>query len=141
MGLSGYIEGELVDGMPSVVKEFFEVYYPTLAPYYTAPFWQVSVYDFQSVDDKCKVLIGGAYKGERPTGLALDIQDVPAATWAVFTIEGCIGETYDAAYAQILTEWLPASSYKRDESVPHLEVLPVGSACPVWEIWMPVLAE
>jgi len=139
MGLSGYIAGDLVDGMPSVVKEFFDNYYPTLSPYYTAPFWQISVYDFQSVDDKCKVIIGAQYRGEKPDGVALDMKNVPAATWAVFSIEGCIGETYDAAYARILTEWFPASNYRRDETVPHLEVLPVGSEVPVWEIWMPVL--
>ena len=139
MGLTGYIEGELVDGMPSVVKEFYENYYPQLAPYYTAPFHQISVYDFQSVNDRCKVIIGAECKGEKPDSLVLNMKDVPAATWAVFSIEGCIGDTYDAAYARVLTEWFPASSYKRDEAVPHLEVLPVGSEMTVWEIWMPIL--
>ncbi|MCL2391262.1 MAG: AraC family transcriptional regulator [Oscillospiraceae bacterium] len=139
MGLSGYIAGELVDGMPSVVKEFFENYYPALSPYYTMPFQQISVYDFQAVDDQCKVIIGAQYKGEKPNNLVLDIKDVPAATWAVFSIEGCIGDTYDAAYARILTEWFPTSSYKRDEATPHLEVLPVGSEISFWEIWMPVI--
>jgi len=139
MGLTGYIEGELVDGMPSVVKEFYENYYPQLAPYYTAPFHQISVYDFQSVNDRCKVIIGAECKGEKPDSLVPDMKDVPAATWAVFSIEGCIGDTYDAAYARVLTEWFPASSYKRDEAVPHLEVLPVGSEMTVWEIWMPIL--
>ena len=139
MGLSGYIEGELIGGMPPVVKEFFENYYLKLNRYYTSPFWQISVYDFKSVDDKCKVVIGSEYKDKKPDGITLDIKDVPAATWAVFNIDGCIGQTYDAAYARILTEWFPASNYKRDETVPHLEVLPVGSEIPVWEIWMPVL--
>ena len=139
MGLSGYIAGELVDGMPSVVKEFFENYYPKLSPYYTAPFQQISVYDFQSVNDKCKVIIGAQYKGEKPDNLILDIKDIPTATWAVFSIEGCIGDTYDAAFARILTEWFPTSNYKRDEALPHLEVLPVGSEVSVWEIWMPVV--
>jgi hypothetical protein len=31
------------------------------------------------------------------------------------------------------------SSYKRNEAVPHLEVLPVGDEASVWEIWMSVL--
>ena len=141
IGLSGYIEGELVDGMPSVVKEYFEGCYPRISKYYTAPFWQVSVYDFEPVGGKTKVLIGMEYKGERPDGLSLETKDVPSATWAVFSIEGCIGETYDAAYARILTEWFPASNYKRSEAVPHLEVLPVGSEAPIWEIWMPVLGK
>jgi len=139
MGLSGYITGELVDGMPSIVKEFFENYYPKLGQHYTAPFWQVSVYDFEPVDDKSKVIIGAQCKGESPIGINLDMKNVPSATWAVFSIEGCIGETYDAAYARILTEWFPASNYKRDETIPHLEVLLVGSEIPIWEIWMPIL--
>ena len=139
MGLSGYIEGELVDGMPSVVKKFFENYYPKLCPYYTAPFHQISVYDFQAVNDKCKLIIGTEYKGKKPDSLVIDMKDVPAATWAVFSIEGCIGETYDAAYARVLTEWFPTSGYKRNETMPHLEVLPVGSEVSVWEIWMPVI--
>jgi len=141
MGLSGYIAGELVDGMPSLVKEFFEEYYPTISTYYTAPFWQVSVYDFEAVNDKSKVIIGAEYQGKKPEALDVDITEVPAATWAVFTIQGCIGDTYDAAYARILTEWFPTSIYKRDETAPHLEVLPTGADNDilVWEIWMPVL--
>ncbi|MCL1788247.1 MAG: AraC family transcriptional regulator [Defluviitaleaceae bacterium] len=138
MGLSGYIEGELVDGMPGLVKTYYEDYYPALAPYYIAPFWQVSVYDFHAVNDKSKVIIGAEYTGEKPAGVALDMKSVPTATWAVFTIKGCIGETYDAAYARILTEWFPAGNYRRDETVPHLEVLPIGSEVSEWEIWMPV---
>ena len=142
MGLSGYIAGELVDGMPSVVKEYFDNYYPTINEYYTSPLWQVSVYDFESFDNNTKVVIGAQYNGKKPAGLNLDIKDVPAATWVVFSIEGCIGETYDAAYTRILTEWFPTSNYKRDETVPHLEVLPTDreDEIPTWEIWMPVLS-
>ena len=138
IGLSGYLAGELVDGMPTVIKDFYENYAPKLGEYYTAPLWQVSVYDFESTDDKVKVVIGAEYKGKKPDALSLTFKDVPAATWVVFSIEGCIGETYDAAYARILTEWFPTSSYKRDETIPHLEVLPTSSEIPVWEIWMPV---
>ncbi|MCL2077543.1 MAG: AraC family transcriptional regulator [Oscillospiraceae bacterium] len=143
MGLSGYIQGELVDGMPSVVKEYFDNYYPKMSQYYTEPFRQVSVYDFESVDGKAPVVIGTEYKGQRPDGLKLVFKDVPASTWVVFTIEGRICETYDSAYARILTEWFPSSNYKRDETAPHLEVLPVGAddGVSVWEIWMPVTAD
>jgi len=141
MGLSGYIAGELVNGMPSVVNMFYKDYDPAISKYYTAPFWQVSVYDFNSIEDKSKVLIGAEYKGEKPNGINLDIKDVPPATWAVFSIEGCIGETYDEAYARILTEWFPTSNYKRAEAVPHLEAIPgdTQDGISTWEIWMPVL--
>jgi len=139
MGLSGYIDGELVDGMPSIVKEFFENYDSQMTEYYTTPFQQVSVYDFEPTDDKTKVIIGAEYKGKKPSALNLDMKDVPSATWAVFSINGCIGKTYDSAYTRILTEWFPSSSYKRDKTVPHFEVLPVDSGSLEWEIWMPVL--
>jgi len=141
MGLSGYIAGELVDGMPTVVNEFYSKYAPIIGAYFTSPFWQISVYDYQSVDDKSKVLIGAECKGECPGGVKLDVKDVSAATWAVFSIEGCIGETYDEAYARILTEWFPASNYKRDAAMPHLEVIPGNTqdGISAWEIWMPVL--
>ena len=141
MGLPGYIEGELVDGMPTIVNEYYENYFPVMNTYYSPPFWQVSVYDFQPTGNKTKVLIGAEYRGERPGGLALEVKTVPAATWVAFTIEGCISQTYDEAYARILTEWFPASSYTRNEAVPHLQVLPLGDEINVtrWEIWMPVL--
>ena len=141
MGLSGYIAGELVNGMPSLVHEFYEHYDPQIKHYYTAPFWQISVYDFESMGDKSSVIIGAEYQGEKPKGLHLDLKDVPPATWAVFSIGGCIGETYDAAYARILTEWFPASTYKRDKTMPHLEVLPgnTQNGIPAWEVWMPIL--
>ena len=52
--------------------------------YYTAPFWQVAAYDFQSDGGRTKVIIGAEYKGKKPDGMT--VQTVPAATWAVFTI-------------------------------------------------------
>lgn len=70
-------------------------------------------------------------------------KDVPAATWAVFPTKGVISETFDGVYARILTEWFPASNYKRDNSVPHLEVFPGGTQDEnyVWEIWMPIVSK
>ncbi|MCL2421388.1 MAG: AraC family transcriptional regulator [Defluviitaleaceae bacterium] len=142
MGLSGYIDGELVEGMPAVWHEFYAHVDPKISQYYAAPFWQAGVYDFEPVGGKSKVLIGAEYKGERPEGAVLDVVDVPAATWVVFSIKGCIGETYDAAYARILAEWFPGSGYKRDERVPHLEVMLGGGEDGIfdWEVWMPVQA-
>lgn len=73
----------------------------------------------------------------------MTIEAIPAATWAIFVITSLTGIDYvPAAYSQIMTEWFPASQYKRDESVPSLEVFPEGnanSADYVWEIWIPVI--
>jgi len=48
---------------------------------------------------------------------------------------------YDEAYTRIITEWFPASNYKRDESAQSLDVYPPGKIDEnyIWEIWIPVL--
>ena len=66
---------------------------------------------------------------------------VPASDWAVFTV---VSETekdvMSQAYMRILTEWFPESSYKRDESKPHLEKhFLSGESKSKWEIWMPII--
>jgi len=112
--------------------------------FYCKPFEQVGVYDFQSVDGLTPAIIGAEYKGEIPNveGLTkgLTIKHIPAATWAVFSEKGSEGFC-GGAYARILTEWFPASAYRRDESIPHLEVFPMDThvnAEYAWEIWLPV---
>ena len=71
------------------------------------------------------------------------VETIPAATWAVFSMVSPTGIDYvPAAYTRILTEWFPSSGYRRDESIPSLEVFPPGNASSAdyaWEIWMPVL--
>ncbi|MCL2014755.1 MAG: GyrI-like domain-containing protein [Defluviitaleaceae bacterium] len=95
--------------------------------YYTAPFWQIGVYDFQSVEGKTPLTIGAEYKGEKPDIPNLSFKTVPAATWAVFSIKGETGPiAYPAAWTRIITEWLPQSNYVRNEDVPHLDVYPGG---------------
>ncbi|MDE6983934.1 MAG: hypothetical protein K2O99_05270, partial [Lachnospiraceae bacterium] len=63
-------------------------------------------------------------------------------TWAVFSINSSTGIYYvPVAYTSIMTEWFPASQYKRDERVPNLEVFPQGDTAEegyIWELWMPV---
>ena len=70
------------------------------------------------------------------------METIPAATWAVFSFYGQTGyDKYDEAYTRILTEWLPASQYRRDETAPNLDVYPSGEINEnyTWEIWVPVL--
>lgn len=106
-----------------------------------APFWQVGVYHFQSENGKTKAIIGAQYRGTKLENMA--VETIPAATWAVFSMNSPTGIDYvPAAYTRILTEWLPSSGYSRDVSIPSLEVFPpgnAGSADYTWEIWMPVL--
>lgn len=147
MGLAGYIPCEQKSGEKSLWDRFIDDYNPKLWKhnsynFYTAPFYQVGAYSFESENGKTKTIIGAEYKGEMPEGLTL--QTIPAATWAVFSIKGITGATEDyTAYSRIITEWFPTSQYKRNETVPHLEVYPGGevNADYIWEIWMPILSK
>jgi AraC family transcriptional regulator len=147
MGLSGYDSVEKEDGATPLWNKFMDEYDPKLwnsgkPSFYTEPFHQIGVYHFKTVNDKVKMIIGAEYKGKKPEGIDISIETIPAATWAVFSFSGDTGfDAYNAAYTRILTEWFPASQYKRDESVPNLDVYPGGMIDEnyVWEIWIPVL--
>lgn len=149
VGLSGYENAacHAGDTLSPLWREFMDEYDPRLwngggsGNYYSAPFWQVAAYQFQSEDGKTEAIIGAQYKGRHPDRMA--VETIPAATWAVFPIVSPTGMDHvPAAYTRILTEWFPASGYRRDESAPNLEVFPAGDAREAgytWEIWMPVL--
>ncbi|MBD5475161.1 MAG: AraC family transcriptional regulator [Lachnospiraceae bacterium] len=148
IGLSGYeySECEPDDNLTPLWREFMNYYNACLwndggvDNYYTAPFWQVGAYYFQSDGGKTKTIIGAEYKGKKIEGMTLET--IPAATWTVFSFTSPTGIDYvPAAYTRILTEWFPASQYIRDEAIPSLEVFPEGDASSseyIWEIWMPV---
>ena len=149
MGLSGYSEvgipweeslwGIFLDGGsgPDGSGSFNQA----LLAYYSEPFHQIGAYDFQSVDGKTPTIIGAEYKGKKPEIEGLSFKEIPAATWAVFSIKGETGSAYPAAWARILTEWLPQSNYIRNEAVPNLDSYPGGKINDdyVWEIWFPIL--
>ena len=149
VGLSGYenVEGRSDDTLTPLWREFMDKYNPYLwnaggdDNYYTAPFWQVAAYYFQSDGGKTKTVIGAEFKGKKPDNM--EVVTIPDATWAVFPITSPTGVDYvPAAYTRIMTEWFPTSQYRRDESVPSLEVFPDGNASSTdytWEIWMPVI--
>ena len=147
MGLSGYDSIENEEGMTPLWNKFMNEYNPKLwndgnPNLYTEPFYQVGAYSFASKDGKVKAIIGAEYKGTKPEGINISIETIPAATWAVFTFYGETGFIkYGEALTRILTEWFPASRYKRDESIPNLDVYPGGKIDEnyAWEIWMPVL--
>lgn len=148
VGLSGY-DGECEKGeqLTPLWRRFMEEYDPLLwngggaNNYYTAPFWQVGAYWFETDKGRTKSIIGAEFKGRKPEGMTTET--IPAATWAVFSINSSTGiECVPAAYTSIMTEWFPASQYKRDEKVPNLEVFPQGDTAAedyTWELWMPVM--
>ncbi len=146
-GLAGYDEEcDADDSLTPLWRTFMEKYDLSFwngggtDSYYTAPFWQVSAYWFEAVSGKTKTIIGAEFKGKKPYGTA--VEAIPAATWAVFSINSPTGIKYvPAAYTKIMTEWFPTSSYKRDNGAPNLEVFPKGDSASkdyTWEIWMPV---
>lgn len=149
MGLSGYDSVEKVEGMTPLWNKFMAEYNPKLwnngSPnFYTEPFHQVGAYSFASKDGKVKAIIGAEYKGIKPEDIDISVETIPAATWAVFTFFGDTGfDKYDEALTRILTEWFPASQYKRDESIPALDVYPGGKIDDdyAWEIWIPVISK
>lgn len=148
MGLSGFESPDCENGetLTPLWRRFMDEYNPRLyngggdGCLYSKPFCQVAAYS--SEDEKLRAIIGAQYRGVCPEGM--DLETVPAATWAVFTISGPTGYPHvPEAYTRILTEWFPASGYVREESVPNLEVYPAGdinSQGYTWEIWMPVKA-
>jgi AraC family transcriptional regulator len=158
MGLAGYITDEEMASeyiLPALINEFYKIqsyfvkdpwtsWENQIPNYYTPPFWQVAAIDFHSVDGKTEAIIGAEYKNEKPDGVKLSVKTIPAATWAVFSVNSPLGKhQHDEAYTRILTEWLPASKYKRDESVPNLDVFPGGTTDEnyIWEIWLPVTSK
>lgn len=146
-GLAGYDEEcGTGDSLTPLWRTFLEKYDSAFwngggaDSYYTAPFWQVGAYWFESLNGRTRTLIGAEYKGRKPHGTT--VETIPAAVWAVFSITSPTGIEYvPAAYTKIMTEWFPASQYKRDEGIPNLEVFPKGNSRAegyTWEIWMPV---
>ena len=146
MGLSGYESRECPpgDGLSPLWRKFMDNYNEILwnngESFYTAPFWQVAAYQYESQNGLTKAIIGAEFKDKNPTRLT--VETIPAAEWVVFTINSRTGfDNVDKAYTRILTEWFPQSQYSRDTSVPLLEVFPGGNADSPdyeWEIWVPV---
>ena len=152
MGLAGYTSdddvwedslwgqflGEKTDGEGSFDRVLWNEGNPN---YYTAPFWQIGAYDFQSVEGKTPTIIGAEYKGLKPETEWLTMKTIPAAVWAVFTFYGETGEKVGEAITRIVTEWFPQSKYLQNENIPMLDCYPPGKIDEnyAWEIWVPVL--
>jgi len=104
---------------------------------YRAPLWQVGLAHVLE-DGNIQMSIGAeARVGEYP---GLDLFEIPAGTWAMFSGKGKVYEGLDALFARIFTEWLPSSGYEQAMQY-TVEIYPPGDAGSddyAFEIWIPV---
>lgn len=148
MGLKGYS-----DGVPMEETELDRIWDTFLDNpgdynriirdngYYTEPMWQVAAYKDEPNPNGSECIIGAELK-DKPVLPNMDVETIPAATWAVFTIKSRTGAPVPEAYTRIITEWLPTSSYERDKDKPNMEVFGPGNASSddyEWEIWLPII--
>lgn len=105
---------------------------------YRAPLWQVGVaHGFE--DGNIDMSIGAEVKeGEEYS--ELDLFEIPAATWAVFSGKGKVYGALAELMTKIFGEWLPSSGY--EQSLQYtIEIYPPGNSQSndyAWEIWIPV---
>jgi AraC family transcriptional regulator len=109
--------------------------------YYQDPLWQVGAYWNESHNGETPCIIGAELGDNKPIA-GMDIEEIAASTWAVFTITSPPAIAADEIYARIKTEWFPTSSYSRNPKIQNLEIYPPGDANSPdyqWQIWMPVI--
>ena len=81
--------------------------------------------------------IGAEYNGAPLTDEGLDIVEIPAYTYAVFTCRGKMPDTFKDTYQRIVTEFFPQSNYEYGQGV-ELEVYPSADvqnpdySCEIW---------
>ncbi|MGI5972986.1 MAG: effector binding domain-containing protein [Oscillospiraceae bacterium] len=81
--------------------------------------------------------IGAEYNGAPLNGEALDIVEIPAYTYAVFSCKGKMPDAFIKTYRQICTEFLPQSNYEYGSGVelevyPSAEVQDPNYTCEIW---------
>jgi len=81
--------------------------------------------------------IGAEYNGAPMNGEGLDIIEIPAYTYAVFTCRGKMPDAFKDTYQKIVTEFFPQSGYEYGQGV-ELELYPTADvqnadyACEIW---------
>jgi len=81
--------------------------------------------------------IGAEYNGAPLTDEGLDIVEIPAYTYAVFTCRGKMPDAFKTTYQRIVTEFFPQSNYEYGQGV-ELEVYPSADTqnpdytCEIW---------
>lgn len=81
--------------------------------------------------------IGAEYNGAPLNGEALDIVEIPAYTYAVFSCKGNMPDAFIKTYRQICTEFFPQSNYEYGSGVelevyPSAEVQDPNYTCEIW---------
>jgi AraC family transcriptional regulator len=82
--------------------------------------------------------IGVAYNGAKVTDAGLDIVEIPASTYAVFTCRGKMPDAFVNTYKKICTEFFPQSSTYEYGNGIELEVYPSADVqdpnytCEIW---------
>ena len=81
--------------------------------------------------------IGAEWNGAPVTDAGLDLVEIPAYTYAVFTCRGRMPDAFKETYKRICTEFFPQSSYEYGQGV-ELEVYPSADTrdpdytCEIW---------
>ncbi|NLU24072.1 MAG: helix-turn-helix domain-containing protein [Clostridiales bacterium] len=81
--------------------------------------------------------IGAPYNGKPVTDAGLELIEIPAHTYAVFTCKGKMPDAFKKTYQQICTEFFPQSGYEYGNGV-ELEVYPSANVqdpnytCEIW---------
>ena len=104
---------------------------------YRAPLYQVGIANV-SEDGSIKMSIGAQAKDGEYAGL--DLFEIPAGTWAMFSGKGKVYEGLDALFTRIFSEWLPSSGYEQTMQC-TVEIYPPGDSGSddyAFEIWIPV---
>jgi len=104
---------------------------------YRAPLYQVGLAHV-AADGNTIMSIGAEADGREYPGL--DLFEIPAATWAMFSGKGKVYEGLDAMFTRIFSEWLPSSGYEHAMNY-TVEIYPPGNSQSddyAFEIWIPV---
>lgn len=91
----------------------------------------------EMTDSAFPYAIGAEYNGADVKEAGLDIVEVPAHTYAVFTCKGEMPEAFKKTYHQIVTEFFPQSEYEYGSGVelevyPSAEVSDPDYTCEIW---------
>jgi AraC family transcriptional regulator len=73
----------------------------------------------------------------------LDVREVPASTWAIFTSIGPMPDAIQSLFGRIFSEWFPATGYEHSGG-PEIEAYTEGdTSSPDYrcEIWIPIIKQ
>lgn len=89
---------------------------------------------YENKENLVKCIIG------EENGDFADKAEIPESLWAQFKMQTTEDVVVNEFYRRILGEWLESSGYKRDYSIPNVEVFPKNMEEDgfLWEIWIPI---